>query len=100
MPHLLCLTAPSSLPPHPQFELDGVPIGTGELTAARPVLQWAASVPPGRHLLTITKLSEARYGAAWLQSISLPKGGRFLPAPASPGTLTGRRILFLGDSFT
>ena len=54
----------------------------------------------GSHVLTITKLSEARYGAAWLQSISLPSGGRFLPPPPSPGMLSGRRMLFLGDSFT
>lgn len=60
----------------------------------------ALSTLAGPHVLTITKLSEARYGAAWLQSVSLPRGGRFLAAPPSPGALSGRRILFLGDSFT
>lgn len=61
----------------------------------------AGSTPAaGAHVLTITKLSEARYGAAWLQGITLPKGGRFLPPPPSPGMLSGRRMLFLGDSFT
>ncbi|KAI7841724.1 hypothetical protein COHA_004590 [Chlorella ohadii] len=83
-----------------QFDLDGVKVGVGELTASKPQLKWRLNVSPGSHVLTITKLSEARYGAAWLQSISLPSGGRFLPPPPSPGMLSGRRMLFLGDSFT
>lgn len=50
-------------------------------------------------MLKITKLSEARYGSAWLESIGL-QGGAFLPAPPSPGARSGRRMLLLGDSFT
>ncbi|PRW56696.1 endo-1,4-beta- isoform A [Chlorella sorokiniana] len=83
-----------------QFELDGVKVGVGEITASKPQLKWKLIVSPGPHVLTITKLSEARYGAAWLQSIALPAGGRFLPPPPSPGMLSGRGMLFLGDSFT
>lgn len=57
--------------------------------------------PAGKHVLRVTKMSEARYGAAWLRSVSLGGGAAaFLPAPASPGMATGRRVLFLGDSFT
>ena len=51
-------------------------------------------------MLTITKLSEAKYGAAWLQSIALSPGAHFLAAPPSVGALTGRRMLFIGDSYT
>lgn len=56
--------------------------------------------PAGRHTLAITKLSEARTGGAWLENVSLDAGGRFLDPPPTPGARTGRRILFIGDSYT
>ena len=52
------------------------------------------------HTLTITKLTEAKMGTAWLRSVELGDGGAFLAAPPLPGDLTGRRMLFLGDSIT
>jgi len=61
------------------------------------LLLWLSAGP---HNLTITKLSEARMGAAWLESISIDPSGHFLQPPPSPGMRTGRRMLFVGDSFT
>ena len=63
----------------------------------------ACPLPPvlaGQHTLTVTKLTEARYGAAWLQGFDLDPAGSFLPPPPSPGMQSGRRMLFIGDSYT
>ena len=54
----------------------------------------------GQHTLTITKISDSKKGVAWLQSIELDPTGSFLPPPPTPGMRSGRRMLFLGDSFT
>ena len=54
----------------------------------------------GPHTLTITKLTDPHYGAAWIKNITIDEGGRFLPPPPTPGMQSGRRILFLGDSLT
>lgn len=52
--------------------------------------------PAGSHTLTITKITEAMWGSAWLESIALEPSGAFLPPPPpSP-----RRIMFIGDSYT
>lgn len=56
--------------------------------------------PAGRHTLRITKLSEARFGGALLKGIGLSASGRFVAPPATPGQLSDRRMLFLGDSVT
>ena len=56
--------------------------------------------PAGTHTLTLTKLTEAKFGGAWLQSVTLDVGGAWQPPPPSPGTLSGRRLLVLGDSIT
>lgn len=55
--------------------------------------------PPsaGSHTLTITKLTQAMTGSAWLQAVEVGGGG-FLAPPPSPGQLSGRRMLFMGDS--
>ena len=54
----------------------------------------------GQHTLTITKVTDSKKGVAWLQSIELGPAGSFLPPPPTPGMRSGRRMLFLGDSFT
>lgn len=84
-----------------QFDLDGKPAGTAKITKASPVLTWRKTgLSTGKHTLRISKLSEARYGAALLKSIRLSAAGRFVDPPATPGHLSGRRMLFLGDSVT
>ncbi|KAL4423053.1 hypothetical protein ABPG77_002087, partial [Micractinium sp. CCAP 211/92] len=84
-----------------EFDLDGKPAGTSKLTKASPVLTWRkAGLSPGRHTLRITKLSEARFGGALLKGIGLSASGRFVAPPATPGQLSDRRMLFLGDSVT
>ena len=52
------------------------------------------------HTLTITRASEPRYGSVWLRSITLGAGGSFSPPVASPVLANGRRMLFIGDSYT
>ena len=54
----------------------------------------------GRHNLRISKITEARTGSAWLRSVTLAPAGRFLPPPPTDGGVTGRRMLFIGDSLT
>ncbi|KAL4428318.1 hypothetical protein ABPG75_002407 [Micractinium tetrahymenae] len=84
-----------------QFDPDGKPAGTAKVTKSAPGLTWRKSgLSTGRHTLRITKLSEARFGAALLKSISLSAGGRFAPPAPTLGQLSGRRMLFLGDSVT
>ncbi|KAL4420247.1 hypothetical protein ABPG77_003426 [Micractinium sp. CCAP 211/92] len=83
-----------------KFEMGGRTAGRGYTSRDAPVLTWRRNgLWTGQHILTITKLSEARTGGAWLQSASLAAGGRFLPPPPE-GAGTGRRILFIGDSYT
>ncbi|KAL3146173.1 hypothetical protein ABBQ32_002883 [Trebouxia sp. C0010 RCD-2024] len=64
-------------------------------------LNWGRSgLSTGPHNLTIQMLSEARYGEASLDTLTVGPGGRFL-MPALPASfLSGRRIMFLGDSYT
>lgn len=84
-----------------KFELDGRTVGRGSTSQDAPVLTWRHDgLSTGRHTLAITKLSEARTGGAWLENVSLDAGGRFLDPPPTPGARTGRRILFIGDSYT
>ena len=76
-------------------------MGTAETTAGKPQLTWrVGDLSTGPHTLTITKLTEPRYGAALLTKLWLEAGGKWLPAPDSPGERSGRRILLLGDSLT
>ncbi len=65
-----------------------------------PALPSAVLAPPiaaGKHTITITKLTQALTGSAWLTSLAVG-GGSFLPPPLSPGQASGRRMLFMGDS--
>ena len=64
------------------------------------VLAQRMLVCAGQHTLTITKVTDSKKGVAWLQSIELGPAGSFLPPPPTPGMRSGRRMLFLGDSFT
>jgi len=71
----------------------------------RALLSRAAAGPlptflAGQHTLTVTKLSEARNGAAWLESVALGPRGRFLDPPPRPSHASGKRMLFLGDSYS
>lgn len=63
-------------------------------------INWSATgLSSATHNLTITKLNEATYGEATLDSIVLGTNGKFL-SPTMPGEMTtGRRIQFIGDSF-
>ena len=59
----------------------------------------------GLHTLTITRATEPRYGAVWLRDITLQgssdePGGVFVRPPAGPIRSSGRRMLFIGDSYT
>ncbi len=59
----------------------------------------------GPHTLTITRATEPRYGAVWLRDITLhgssdEPGGVFVRPPAGPILSSGRRMLFIGDSYT
>ncbi|KAL3145660.1 hypothetical protein ABBQ32_003197 [Trebouxia sp. C0010 RCD-2024] len=65
------------------------------------VIRWKATgLGPGRHNLTITKLSEASYGQVSLNTLTLGAGGRFLTPTLPPALASGRRIMVIGDSFT
>lgn len=50
--------------------------------------------------MTVTRASEPRYGSVWLRSIKLGAGGSFSLPVASPVLANGRRMLFIGDSYT
>lgn len=81
-----------------QFVLDGQ-ASVAVTRPAAPVLTWTRQLAPGKHTLTITKVTQAASGAAWLRSVMVG-GGSFLPPPQSPGQASGRRMLFMGDSYT
>jgi hypothetical protein len=81
-----------------QFVLDGQ-ASVAVTRPAAPVLTWTRQLAPGKHTLTITKINQAAGGSAWLQSVAVG-GGTFLPPPQSPGQASGRRMLFMGDSYT
>lgn len=53
--------------------------------------------------LTITRLTEPRYGAVWLRAVNLTSAGAsasFREPEPTPGQRSGRRMLFIGDSYT
>ncbi|KAL4428320.1 hypothetical protein ABPG75_002409 [Micractinium tetrahymenae] len=84
-----------------QFDPDGVKVGSGSIGRYAPALTWnLTGLTPGRHVLRIVKLTEARLGGAWLQSIRLSANGSFQDPPATVGQLSGKRMLFIGDSLT
>ncbi|GAB4816607.1 hypothetical protein N2152v2_003653 [Parachlorella kessleri] len=83
-----------------QFDLDGITLGKGNVSTNDTVLTWTHSgLSEGAHNLTITKITEPLLGAAVLESISID-AGQFLAPPPSPGMQSGRRMLFIGDSYT
>eukprot|EP00887_Chlorella_sp_A99_P002726 scaffold6.g2726.t1 len=72
-----------------QIDVDGKPVVTGNVSDNATV--WRPACADG---------VEAERASVWLQSISLGGNGTFLPPPPSPGMVTGRRMTFVGDSYT
>ena len=77
-----------------RFDIDGRPVSYFE-TKGRMVKKLAAS-PDGVHLYRLVKISESNPGKICIRSVNLRKGDAFADLPKP----TGRRIEFIGDSFT
>ncbi|DBA74311.1 TPA: hypothetical protein ACH3X1_011086 [Trebouxia sp. C0004] len=83
------------------FFVDQSQVAIESSTPGNPAIKWEMSgLGAGAHNLTITKLNEASYGEAMLESIVLSSNGSFLTPVLPEAFETGRRIQFIGDSYT
>ncbi|PRW45110.1 glycine oxidase isoform X1 isoform A [Chlorella sorokiniana] len=84
-----------------EIELDGE-MSTVQVTKGTPLLTWNETglTTWGWHILTITRVTEPRYGAVWLRDINLDASGKFLQPAIPPHINVNRRMLFIGDSYT
>lgn len=75
--------------------VDGTTRGEFTTTSGRQVYTVAAQLPPGEHVVEVTRQGEASFGASVLEAVTV-SDGNLLPPPARPA----RRIELLGDSIT
>ncbi|MBX3225822.1 MAG: hypothetical protein KIT84_30405 [Labilithrix sp.] len=78
-----------------EVAIDGAPAGEPfapkEGTHTYPI---AKGLPPGVHVVVLTRRTEPKVGVTQLRAFAFPDGGRLLAPPAEPA----RRIELLGDS--